>query len=414
MSDTIKLRDTISGEVLTLKLKDTTPIKKDKPQAKESYSEKVGRLRAETTEEIAKRGSYWGGIKENLMSPNPVKRTLGVLGVVGAPFAALEGAVANPSLALQRGEVNPLALAKEAYLGATGKKQGQYGDVYRDSGFVPKPVAAGAGLLLNVSPIKALQTVNKTFGAIKKLSDKGIIKAGESLIKATQEATKVTGVGLEKAYQPLNNITVNSKAVKSLLDKMPSVLRDEITQRFSGVNFANPTVAVVREIKQIIGKYKPNVFGKGERGIAENIEAARIEQLYAMTKKIINSVVESRVGKKAAEVLSKTDDAFHSVSNASDYIQKSIIDATLKQATKAGSMAKKIAIEGDVSGRAAMNVLKRSGARKEINKAMDALQAFNKWQAIHFWTQKGINAALFGGVAGSIGGQAMRKVSGED
>ena len=115
------------------------------------------------------------------------------------------------------------------------------------------------------------------------------------------------------------------------------------------------------------------------------------------------------MGKKAAEVLSKTDDAFHSVSNASDYIQKSIVDSTLKMATKGGNMAKKLALEGDVSGRAAMNILKKSGARKEIIKAVDSLAAFNRWQMAIKLGEHAVGAALFGGVAGSLGGMALGK-----
>lgn len=413
MSDTIKVKDKITDEVITLRLKDSPNVKTDtQPSAKnETYAEEVANRRVAVREAIAKRGSLWGGISENVMSPNPIRKGIGILGVVGSPFNMLESGVSNIGLALQNKEYNPLVLAKEAALGFSGIKQGQYGDILRIAG-VPEPVAAGTGLLLSVSPIKALQTINKTFGAVSKWSDKGVMNAGESLIKATQQATKTTGVALEKAYQPLNNIAVNNKVIKSLFDKMPTPLKEEILKTFSGVNFANPTVGVVRQIKQIIGKYKPSIFGKGERGVAENIEAAKIEKLYATTKQIINSAVESRMGKKAAELLSKTDDAFYNVSNASDYIQKAITDSTLKMATKGGNMAKKLAIDGDVSGRTALNILKKSGARKEITKAVDSLSAFNRWQAANKFAQHVFNAAIFGGAAGSVGGLIAQKMYG--
>jgi hypothetical protein len=57
-----------------------------------------------------------------------------------------------------------------------------------------------------------------------------------------------------------------------------------------------------------------------------------------------------------------------------------------------------------------MNILKKSGARKEINRAMSSLEAFNKWQAIAKFGQHAINAAIFGGAVGSMGGLVASKI----
>jgi hypothetical protein len=415
MSNTIQLKDKVSGEIITLKLKD---IQKQPTQAqvapkKDTYAEGVAIRRTAAQEQIAKRGNLWGGIKENFQSPNTIRQAAGALGVVGAPLAQLESGIANPALQIQAGNFNPVDLAKEAFLGFTGRKQGQYGDIMNIAG-APKPVSAATGVLASWSPIQAARTANKVFGAVRKMSDKGILKAGDSLIAATKEATKVTGEALEAAYKGVNNTPVNQKVFTSILERLPKPLQAEVQTVIGEKMWVQPTVENVRKIKQVLGKYKPSAFGKEQRGLAENIEGEKLNQLYSEIKNVIDTVVETKVGKKTAQMLSKSDEAFSKVSSASDYIQKTVTDPTLKAATKAGAMATKLAIEGDVSGRTALNILKQSGARREINKAIKSLEAFNKWQMIGQFGQHAANAALFGGAVGSLGGLVAGKLYNRD
>jgi hypothetical protein len=288
-------------------------------------------------------------------------------------------------------------------LGFTGQKMGRPIDVYRRAG-MPTPLASVLDFSLTTSPLKVLQVAKKSFGSLSKLSDKGIEMAGQSLVKATEEAKRVTGIQLETAYKAVDNIKINSKVFGSLLNRIPKTLKGEVEKLIGKDIFTNPTVANARKLKQLVGKYKPGVFGKEERGLAENIEGEQLNKLYSQIKSVIDGAVEQGAGKKVAQGLSKMDTAFSDVSHASDYVQKTIIDPTLVMATKGGSMAKKIALEGDTTGRRALNILKSSGARKEINKAVDALTAFNQWQSVAQFGQHAANAALFGGAVGSMGG----------
>jgi hypothetical protein len=413
MSDTIKLKDKISGETITLRLKPVSSSVSQISQPKKSFGlSDSNRIAGDVAQEMQQRGRIQD-IGKDFQSPNIVKKGIGTLRTVGAPLTMLEAGIANPALAIQSGNYNPLSLAKESIAGFTGQKLGEYGDVMRIGGF-PKPIAATTGLALSMSPFKAINMVGKTFGRISKLSDKGIIRAGESLLKATDEAKTFAGTNLKNIYKGIDNIAVDSSKFIDNITKLPKPLVGKLEEVFGRLDEfgSNLTIGRLRELKQTIGKYKPSTFGKGERGLAENLEAEDINKVYGAIKKLLNETVEQAVGKKTAQALLKADEAFTEVSNSSDYIRKLVVESTLKKPTKAGAIAKRLQVQGDVSGREALNVLKGSGkkARKEINKAVSALEAFNKWQMVAQFGQHAANAALFGGAIGGVGGFVGSKI----
>jgi hypothetical protein len=362
--------------------------------------------------QIASRGNVWENIKNDWNSPNPVRKTMGALGAVGSPLTAIENTVANPALEMQRGNFNPMDLAKEAYKGMTGQKQGQYGDVYREAG-VPKPIAATAGLVLNASPIKMANMASKALGGISKMSDKGILKAGTSLINAGKQAESTVGTALNDAFKAVDQAPVDPQRITDTLAKLPKQLLTKMEETFGGqIDLTKVTVGSLRKMKQLLGKYKPSSFGKEARGVAENIEADEINQVYGTIKKLLSDSVETHAGKDAAKKLMGLEKRFSEVTRASDYVKRTVVDPILMKATEAGKMAGKIQVEGKVGGRTALNTLRTAGkeAKKSINKAMSEMEAFNRWRAISEGGRKVVNAMAYGGVAGSLGGLALGKV----
>jgi hypothetical protein len=371
--------------------------------------------KASVQSEIATRGNVWENIKNDFMSPNPIRRYgMAPLAAVASPLTAIENTVANPALAMQRGNFNPMDLAKEAYQGMTGQKQGQYGDVFREAG-VPKPIAATAGFVLNASPIKMANMASKALSGISKMSDKGILKAGNSLIKATSDAEKFAGTKVNEAYAAFDEVKIGSDAVLKELNKLPAPLIKKVGEVFGGTVeelSQNMTVGSLRKVKQLLGKYKPGAFSKSERGAAENIEADEIESVYGAIKNLLSNNIKAMVGEKATSAVMKLDEAFTNISRASDSIKKTVVDPTLLMATKAGKMAGKLSAEGDVTGRMALNIVRNSSkeAKKSIDVAVKAMSSFNKWRAVSEAGRKVVNAAAFGGVAGSLGGLALGKL----
>jgi hypothetical protein len=410
MSDIIKVRDKVSGEILTLRLKTIPETKKE--TTKQMVSPGVVVPGVNTDEAIQARGKIQD-IAKDFMSPNPLRKGLGVLRTVGAPLTLFSAGVANPSLEMQKGNFNPIDLAKEAALGFSGQKLGRPIDVYRRAGIpgISNPViASGLDFALTWSPVNAARVLRNSFGAVTKLTDKSITRAGDRLIAATEKASQVGGIALESFYGRVNNIPVNTKIFKSVLDDIPQALKVEVEKIIGKDFFMQPTIASLRKLKQLVGKYKPGIFGKEERGLAENIEGEKLNKLYSRIKDIIHKTISSKTSEKNAEALSKADEAFTKITDASNYIKKTITEPTLKETTKGGAMAKKLIQAEDRSGRRALTILKKSGARKEINKAVKALDAFNKWQTAFNIARHTANAAFYGGAIGGIGGYVASRI----
>jgi len=349
-----------------------------------------------------------------------VNKLVGGLQLAGSPVTLAESALSNPILAMQRGQFNPLELAKEAKLGITGQKQGQLGDIGYQAG-LSQPVASGIGLAATmVAPMKLASTLGQLRG-VAKFTDKGIRVAGESLVKGADSAIKHVGENLTKAYQSVNDIAVDgnkfldaiTKAPKALIQTITDELREKLGASFTSLEdyMQNLNIAKVREIKSLLGKYRPNIFGKEERGLAENIDAEKINKAYASVKKLMDDTIKNASGEKQAKALSAADTAFSKAQRAADVIRKETVDATLREPTKAGNVAKGLKVEGNITTRVAIDRLKRSGkeANKNIQTAINKLQFYNALEAFRQTTGKVLRYGLYGGAAGTVGSQAIKK-----
>jgi hypothetical protein len=361
--------------------------------------------------DVAARGDVWDKIIGDYMSPNPVRKVMGNLEFAAVPTTAIENAISNPVMAMQRGNFNPMDLAKEAGKGLIGQKQGQYGDIMRGVG-VPKPIAAGVGLAYNALPIGIAGKISKAFTGVTKASDKGILRAGEELMKAGDQATEVVGGKLNEAYKVVNDIPIDPNAFLKTAKKLPKVLIDKLEEVFGGKIDSiaqNLNVGILRDIKSLVGKYRPAAFNELKTA-SETIEGEAINSVYGSIKNLMHETMSKTLGnKKASQAILEADENFGNVAKATKYVKTNVLDPILQKATNAGKMAGKIAKEGDVSGRDALNTF-RKYARKSTDKAVSALESFNRWRAISEGGRKVVNAMAYGGVAGSLGGLALGKV----
>lgn len=416
--------DTKKKEIIISRLIESqvTPQVEDKSD----YMSGVKERGVQAQKDITSRGTIQGNILKSASSDRPfVKYGITGLQTIGAPFTAFQAGISNPALAMQQGNFNPIDLAKESALGISGQKLGEYGDVYRTAipGGAGKVAGVVGGLTLDVAgPIKALKTINKTFGGISRMSDAGILKAGDSLVQATKNAENFAGTKLNNAFNKVDSVKVDPQKFLDEASKLPSILIKKMEEKFGNLDelAQNMTVGKLRQFKQMLGKFNPSAFGKETRGLTENIQADDINNAYSATKKLLTESVTKGVGQKAADKLLKLEEAFTEVSRASDSVKRTVIDPILLKATKAGNMAGKLVKEGDVTGRMAMNTLKKSGpkAMKEINRAVRALENFNRIQSYSEIGKHILNAATYGGAigaAGSAGYNLIRqKFSGED
>lgn len=417
MSDNIKIKDKVTGEIITLKLRDSTqvaaPVKTKEPYWK-GFENRLGL----SNQEVASRGNLFQNIKQNVQSPSPVKRILGGVEAVAAPIQMVESGISNPILAYQSGVNSPFSLMKESIAGFTGKKQGEIGDVLYRAG-LPKPMSSAMGLALTIGiPGKAAQYTGKFFNGISKMTDKGILKSGSALVKATQEAKKFTGAKLDEVFMPFNNINVDSKSLLNVLNRLPKTAVAGIEENIGYIKdiIKNPTLSNLRQVKHFLGELRPTAFGKEARGVAETLEGKYINEVYGGIKKLMENTLRDNFGDKTAQALMSAEKAYSSVSKASSYVKKTIVDSTLGLPTKAGEAARKLVTEGDVSFRTALNTLRKSGktAKKDIDKAVSSLEKFNRWMSLKKSAAMAAKAATYGGAVGALGGAIAGKVMGRN
>jgi len=392
------------------------------------------RLRQEVTTPFARGGNFFTDTGKNILKA-------GVTGAKTAavPFQRAEAGIANTGLALQRGELpggvqkpgfgdflNPFGFAakttrqvlgsEELRDGITGRVSAEYGDLIRTAGVrgpLDEAVASTAGFLTSlVAPLDIVRKANKSLKAIEKASDKGLLKAGDNLLKGTDEATQVMNVRLTKAYEPIKAVKAKGADVLDDMANLPErVLKFIEGELGTTVDdfLTDFDITKARRLKRLVGEFKPNAFGKGKVAAPELADDKLIIKAYAGIKKTMREALESRELIKEAKILEKADDAFVDTLNASNFIKKTIVDRTLKKPTKVGGIALKLAKEGDLTGRTALNTLKAAGssARKSITGAVDELEKFNRTKAFASFGRRVIQGAALGGAAGLVGGRAF-------
>ena len=419
---TFKVKDKTTGQVFTVREKTGGGLDQQRQQIVSEGQQAKSNIMAQdptyarmqnVESKIKERGQFPETAIEGFKSPNLLRKGLAVAETVSAPFQAMDSAVANPMLAFQKGENNVGKLLGEVGAGALLRKQGEAGDVFRVAG-APEPVSATLGLALGVgAPFKAIRNVTKGLGKISKMSDKGILRAGDDLVKATDEARSHSGKALGDAFGKVDSVPVDSgeaiDAVGSLPEKLVKHLEEEIGDL--GGFMQQMTVGKLRQIKQLVGQFRPQAFGKEDRGLSELLDDKAINKGYAKLKGVLESSVKQFSGDKIAKHLLDLEESFGDVMGASGFIKKTVMSPELGMATRAGKAASGLAKEGDVTTRTAMNILRGSGpeARKAINKAVDALNRFNRNQAILRGLGHVGSAITFGGALGALGGAAISR-----
>ena len=398
----------LTNELMSSFKKPGAFAKQETPQPQGDIFQQRGEI---AQAEIAKRGNLLEQIPQNLQSPNMLRKGLGGLQALGAPMTMMEGGLSNVGLKLQQGD--PTNLGQEFMAGITGQKQGQYGDIFRVVG-VPEPLSALGGLMIpSALPFAIVDKISDTFGKISRLSDKGIMRAGRELINGADEAGKFSKARLDSQFAKVDKVKIDPASFYDEISKLPNALINKLEAEFGKLeNVAlNLTVGRLREIKGMIGKYNPGSFGREARGLSENLNADEINKIYGSIKNLMEKSMVGAVKPKEIARLLNLEDKSTEVIRSIEYLKRTIVEPTLRKPTKAGNMAKKVVLEGDVSGREALNVLRSQGskARNAINNAKRALDAFNVAQGLTKVAKHALSAATYGGAIGAIGGGIASK-----
>ena len=404
----MKIRNTKTGEVKELGVKKVSEEEPKKSKIEQSE------------DRIKERGTIQDSVKKVSEGKGKMEKFGGALEVVAAPFNAFESALANPAIAIQKGTMNPIELTRQAILGASLQRQGQYGDVMKNAGFNPL-LADTTGLVLSAAPIKVYGEIAKTFSTISKMSDKGLAKAGTKILDAITEAKTAAGTKVSQEYaKGADSVAVDGMKFINAIAELPAPIIKKAELVFGDLSqyAQSMTVGKLREFKRLVGKLKPNSFGQAEHGIQETLDVKDTNRAYSNLKGLMQDTLSNKavsgLEKKAVEHLMNLDTTYSEIIDASRYIRKTMVDATLNKATKVGSLAKKVVEEGDTSARTAFNTIKKASSKANylINQSVDELHSYNRWQAGKGIIRHGFNAAVFGGMAGAIGGKILNKAAG--
>lgn len=380
-------------------------------ESKESSSKSES---SPTEKRIESRGKIQDSVKK-LGGKSNIGKAAGAMELVAAPFQSIESGLANPMLEMQKGNANPMDLMKEAILGLSLQKQGQYGDIMKNAGYNPL-LADSAGLLLSMSPAKAYLGAAKTFGNISKMSDKGLMKAGVKIVEAADEARMAVGKKVGEEFgKHANHIGVDGLKFLDDVSEIPKPVLNKLEIAFGKMeDFAKGlTVGKLREFKTYLGKLKPNSFGQAEHGIQESLDVKDLNKAYGRVReRVYQSLSDAKLDKKVTEHLMNLEDSFSTVMDARRFIKKSIVDPTMNIPSRVGTFAESVTKGVNPTPRIALSEIKRasSKAMSSVNKAMSQIESFEKWQAAKQATSHAIKAAVFGGIAGGIGGSILKKV----
>jgi len=415
----MKIKNKKTGEVIDLSKPSKVEDKpaESTPSKKPNQMERFAPERAKATEErIKERGTIQDTAKKIGSEKSIVKKIGAGLEVASAPLAAVESGVANVGLEMQKGNVNPVDLLKESILGISLQKQGQYGDIMKNAGYNPV-LSDTAGLVASLSPVKVYQNVAKTFGNISKMSDKALMKTGNNLIYAIDDAKKAVGMKVTQEYaKGADNLPVDGLQFINDVADLPRPIMKKMELAFGKMeDFAkNLNIGKVREFKRYLGKLKPNAYGGDARGLKDSLDVLDINKVYGKVSGTAEKVMRDKssgLDKSTVDHLLDLDESYHDVINAGRYIKHTITDATLGKPTKVGNLAEEIKLEGNSTARVALSKIKSSSrtAMNNVNKAMDRMESFNRWQRDKMIVSRAIKAVTYGGIAGAVGGKLVNK-----
>ena len=222
----------------------------------------------------------------------------------------VEAGVANPAIAMQKGEFDPKVLGEEIRQGLIGEKLSEFGDVYKNVG-VPDWLAGPLGML-NLTAVymaggKMMDTGGKLLKKVPisklKPKSKAIIDAqqsdiGQSIVDKSKAQVKEIGNMYEKVWDAHGNSNVATDTFTTVRNLKPKGLRIDVAKDYgSGIVDVrgNPmsTVGKLKNLNTTLGEMlkRPDLLGR-----------VRPSQVVAYKKVVKDAIVKSLPKDAGAEI----------------------------------------------------------------------------------------------------------------
>jgi len=334
---------------------------------------------------------------KNLLEASLQPTMLG-LKAVAIPFQRTEAGLANVGLEAQKGNFNPIKLGGEFAKGISGKKQGEFGDIVRTTGFggefnellaVPTGFMASLGMAnamtrgLVVGMLKSMKTILPKLQNQKWLVENSKLtnSIADDAVKAIQseqaDMYSIIGKNPLKNSDKLQNViddfakytekgTVKGGVLAENLDDVMQKIKVDLGDDLSY------SIENAKKIKDIISKEIPEgVWMKGKKMISLSSRQRKLTDAYW---KLDEAIRESLMGEEVGlynYIQEKSTDVYR----ISKVIKRMVIDET-GQPIKTGQLIRATSGKPETAGR--MTLLKQF---RELNEDMgQVIKNMNKFR----------------------------------
>lgn len=390
---------------------------KNVPIVEDRNSEIQKRIHARRT-----MGQSFSDVATGLATGKAPLKTLGAtMDIIGSPLSLPIAAVSNVGVGINRGDipVDPfrsikqtaekdiglaalqapfsiindindtfLKASPEVVKGLIGEKRANVSDVLYGRG-VNKLASDVAGFGIEaLAPLGLLNLAKRELArGATLITDKNLSKAGKFLNDGTRAATDAVTKKTKEAFKDYNKIEVDKAVIRDVLKSLPKIVRKEIGE------VTEFTVEKLRDIKRIIGLAKGD-WKKSAKGLKETFQGIDLKKAYKKLEEELKNTLTKNAGNETASKLMDIEDSASKVYGSAEYMKQVFIGKT-GQPTKAGRAAELLRNRKDLTFRDSVKILKNASkdASENLNKSIDSLTAFNKWQDRNAVLQK-MEAAL--------------------
>jgi len=368
------------------------PIADETEKPKKGFKGRSVETQANIENIIGDRGSVW-----NQFTPNTSigGRAMTGLTAIGVPGQLLQSGIANPLIELQKGNVNPIDLAKKSFEGFIGKRRGEFGDVGRMAG-APEAVSATLGLAADIAIPMGLAKVASKLGAVSKFADAKTTKAIRSFVKSVEGnkgALVKVGSKVQNYYDDIGKVVVDktkfldemsnaTNAVKKSISDIPGATIKQAEKTISELA-EDGTVNAVRKAKDmvddLITQWNKSATGGKVSKTQKHLMAIRGKLDDIASDAIVVSKTKQVGAKKAAKYLKgfkKTRKDYSIIKKGYSDIQKRMVNPNTGEPTKTGDLLKNIldSREGDL--RKTLAAISKKGVKG--NKFAQELKSIEK------------------------------------
>ncbi len=242
---------------------------------------------------------------------NPLIPTMDIIKGGGGLYQRGESAIANPAMALQRGQ--PQQTGSEFLSGVTGQKQGEFGDIIRQTGFggmMNEPLAKTIGFLSTmgltnvVTKGKLIEAATKAQELTKQhlpqvMNDEWLTKQATYTYGVADDVVKAVQNEYEDLYKNIDDVVVNESKLKEVVNNLSGGAKEETQQIIDDLKLEfgdepiSFTINSARRIKNIIQRYIPDsAWMKGKKNLNMTPRQEKLAGVWFKTRDLIKDTLK--------------------------------------------------------------------------------------------------------------------------